>query len=429
MRRSTPSAFIRALARSSRETAVSSAQHRFRRVSKRTIVAFFHSEAAMLEATRIAPLRSGDTYVARVLRALRWQRIGVVALMTILVSTRPLLAPDLVGFFTPVEIAFLWIELFAEMAVIAVVLVLGYTLVDETLPRRAQLRLVVVCLMLLGLSFVMTALLYGYYGHSFDHLPPPLRLFADSLRWGLPAVVLAVIADVHQRALLTDAAAHVVERSQAQLGRDETEQQLALLQAQIEPHFLFNVLGNVRRLYRTQPQAGSNTIASLMRYLRAALPQLRSEQAQLGDELELVRAYLDLFQVRMGARLSFSIEADPALHAVEFPPMLLITLVENAIKHGLEPSGQGGQVLVRAQRTGHMLEVAVLDDGAGFGAAASDGTGVGLANVRRQLLARYGSEARLELESRAPRGACATILLPLRAPVNAGSGRPEVAPA
>ena len=96
-----------------------------------------------------------------------------------------------------------------------------------------------------------------------------------------------------------------------QLGHDEREQQLALLQAQIEPHFLFNVLGNVRRLYRTQPQAGSETIASLMRYLRAALPQLRSQSASLGAELELVRAYLDLLQVRMGARLTFSIEADP----------------------------------------------------------------------------------------------------------------------
>ena len=166
-----------------------------------------------------------------------------------------------------------------------------------------------------------------------------------------------------------------------------------------------------------------------MRYLRAALPQLRSEHARLGDELELVRAYLDLFQVRMGARLSFSIEADRALHGVEFPPMLLVTLVENAIEHGLEPSGRGGQVLVRAQRTGQLLEVAVLDDGAGFAAAASDGTGVGLTNVRRQLAARYGSEARLALESRAPTGACATIVIPLRASENVGAGRPEMAPA
>ncbi len=193
-------------------------------------------------------------------------------------------------------------------------------------------------------------LLYAYYAHGFDHLLPPLRLLADSLRFGLPAVFLALIADVHRRALQIDSAARTAEVLRVHLEQDESEQKLSLLQAQIEPHFLFNVLGAVRRLYRTRPQAGSDAIASLMCYLRAALPQLRSRSACLGDEFELVRAYLDLFQIRMGARLTFSIEADPTLHEVEFPPMLLITLVENAIKHGLEPAG-GGRILVRARRS------------------------------------------------------------------------------
>ena len=383
----------------------------------------------MLMVTRITSGPDGDSYLARVLRALGWQRWAVVVLMTFLWTTRRLFTADIVDFFTPVEIAFLGIELFAEMAVIAAALMLGYTLLDEALPRLAGLRLVMLCAMLLGLSVVMTVLLYAYYGHTFDDLPPPLRLFSDSLRWGLPAVMLAVVAHVHQRAMRAEVAAHAEELSRAQLGQDETEQQLALLQAQIEPHFLFNVLGNVRHLYRKQPQAGATTIASLLRYLREALPQLRSQRAQLGNELELVRAYLDLFQVRMGARLSFSIEADPALYAVEFPPMLLVTLVENAIKHGLEPSGRAGQVLVRARRTGQLLEAAVLDDGAGFASVASGGTGVGLANLRRQLAARYGSGARLTLESREPRGACATIVIPLLAYANVGAARPEMAPA
>jgi LytS/YehU family sensor histidine kinase len=202
--------------------------------------------------------------------------------------------------------------------------------------------------------------------------------------------------------------------SRAQLVHDEAEQQLALLQAQIEPHFLFNVLGNVRRLYRTQPQNGSETIVSLMRYLRAALPQLRSPNATLDGELQLVRAYLDLLRVRMGARLTFSIDVDPSLDDLEFPPMLVMTLVENAIKHGLEPVGVG-TVTVRADRRSEALDVAVLDDGAGLGATASGGTGVGLANVRRQLMARYGTQARLTLEARRPRGTIATISIPIRA--------------
>jgi LytS/YehU family sensor histidine kinase len=237
-------------------------------------------------------------------------------------------------------------------------------------------------------------------------------MLADSLQWSLPAVFLALIADVHQRALQTHSAAHAAELARAQLQQSESEQRLALLQAQIEPHFLFNMLGNVRRLYRTQPEAGAEAVGSLMRYLRTALPQLRSRRASLGEEIALVRAYLDLFQLRMGAQLSFSIEIDAALNNAEFPPMLLITLVENAIKHGLEPAG-GGHIEVRARRRRNLLEVTVLDDGVGFGATASSGTGVGLVNVRRQLAARYQSRARLTLEGREPRGARATIAVPL----------------
>ena len=196
--------------------------------------------------------------------------------------------------------------------------------------------------------------------------------------------------------------------------RSAVEARLKLLQAQIEPHFLFNMLGNVRRLYRTDRHAGADSIASLMRYLRIALPQLRSRSGTLADEIELVRSYLELYRIRMGTRLAFSIEVEPSLRGVAFPPMLLVTLAENAIRHGVEPAG-GGEVLVRARREGNALQVAVLDDGAGFGAAASSGTGVGLANVRRQLAARYPGGAGLTLQSRRPRGASASIWIPLPA--------------
>jgi hypothetical protein len=191
-------------------------------------------------------------------------------------------------------------------------------------------------------------LLYGYYAHGFTYLPPPLRLLSDALHWGLPAVFLAVIADVHQRALRADSEAHAADLARVQQGQVEAEQQLALLQAQIEPHFLFNMLGNVRRLYRTSPQAGAEAIESLMRYLRTAMPQVRNASGSLGDELELVRTYLDLCRIRMGDRLAVTIDADPALRPLAFPPMLAMTLVENAIRHGLEPAG-GGTVVVTAR--------------------------------------------------------------------------------
>jgi sensor histidine kinase YesM len=368
----------------------------------------------MLGSSRLALTHGVDGYAVRVARALDRRRLAAVALVTVLLSLGPLFSSALLDFFSPAEAALAWFEHLIELAVMAAILFAAYTLLDEALPRRLAHRLVALCALLLGLSAVLALLLYAYYAHGFEHLPPALRVLADSLRWGLPAVFMALIADVHQRALQTDSAANAAELSRAQLGQGESEQQLALLQAQIEPHFLFNVLGNVRRLYRTRPQAGADAIASLMRYLRTALPQLRSGSGNLGDELELVRSYLDLFQVRMGARLTYSIDADPALHAAAFPPMLLVTLVENAIRHGLEPVG-GGHVLVQAKHRPNLLEVAVLDDGAGFGAAASSGTGVGLANVRRQLAARFQGRARLTLEAREPRGARVTITIPLPA--------------
>ena len=379
--------------------------------------------------SEIAAREPMSNYAGRVLRALTWQRLALVILMTTLWSSRRLLNADMAEFFSLAELAALGLELFVEMAVIAALLMLGYTLLDEALRPDATARLAWICAMLVGLAVVLTTLLYAYYGHTFDDLPPPLRIVSDSLRWGLPAVLLAMVAHLHRRAMRAETAAHAEERAHAQLGVEETEQQLALLQAQIEPHFLFNVLGNVRRLYRTQPQAGAKTIASLMRYLREALPKLRSNCAQLGDELELVRAYLDLFQVRMGGRLTVSIDADPGLEAVEFPPMLVVTLVENAIKHGIEPGGRGGHVSIQAQRRGRILEVAVVDDGAGFASVASGGTGVGLANLRRQLAARYGGEAQFRLESRESRGVRATIAIPLGTSVRVGAAEQRLSPA
>jgi sensor histidine kinase YesM len=356
----------------------------------------------------------GDAgFVARMARFFDRQRLAAVALVTLLLSLGALTSPALLDFFSPAEVALAWLEYLGELAAIAVVLLAAYTAIDELLARSMPLRLAVISLFLLALSAALAVLLHAYYAGGFEHLPPPLRILADSLRWGLPAVFLALIADVHQRALQTDSAAHAAELARAQLEQAEAEQQLSLLQAQIEPHFLFNMLGNVRRLYRTRPQAGAEAVGSLMRYLRTALPQLRSRRASLGEEIDLVQAYLDLFQLRMGTQLAFSVAVDDGLREAEFPPMLLVTLVENAIKHGLEPAG-GGRIEVRARSRRHVLEVSVLDDGVGFEAAASSGTGVGLVNVRRQLAARYAGGARLTLEGREPRGARATIAIPLR---------------
>src|SRR5258708_31931237 len=330
----------------------------------------------LVSSARIA---GGDFgYVGRVARAFDRYRIGAVVLVTVLLSVGTLFSTDLFSFFSPVEIALEWARHFAELAAIATVLTVGYTLLEEGLPARLPLLVPILCAALLVMATMATVLLYGYYAQGFEHLPPPQRLVATSLRFGLPAVFLALVADAHRRALRADSAAGAGEATRLLLGHDESERQLRLLQAQLEPHFLFNVLGNVRRLYRVRPQDGSDMIASLMRYLRAALPQLRSRSGTLGDELDLARACLDLCRVRMGERMVFAIDADAELRDIAFPPMLLITLVENAIKHGLEPLG-GGHVVVRGGRLTQELRTDGPATGAGFSAHVSSAPGAGLA--------------------------------------------------
>jgi sensor histidine kinase YesM len=186
---------------------------------------------------------------------------------------------------------------------------------------------------------------------------------------------------------------------------------LSALQAQIEPHFLFNTLANVRRLYETAPSRGREMLGCLIDYLRAALPSMRSSSSTLGRELDLARSFLTILQMRMGDRLQFSITADAGLLGMAMPPMVLPTLLENAIKHGLGPLPEGGRIDIRARRDGAAMEVEVRDTGAGF--TAAKGSGVGLANTRSRLAGLYGPRASLQLAAGSPRGVVATLRLPL----------------
>ncbi len=191
------------------------------------------------------------------------------------------------------------------------------------------------------------------------------------------------------------------------------EARLSALQAQIEPHFLFNTLANVKRLYETAPVRGREMLSSLISYLRAALPTMREPGSTLERELELVRSFLTILKMRMGDRLAFSIDAPRHWRRARVPPMVLPTLVENAIKHGLSPLPEGGRIDIRAASDGdRQLVIEVADDGAGF--SSSGGSGVGLANTRSRLAALYGTDASLSLSTANPRGVVATVRLPLQ---------------
>ncbi|MDC8773620.1 sensor histidine kinase [Roseateles albus] len=230
-----------------------------------------------------------------------------------------------------------------------------------------------------------------------------------------------LIARMKDRQLQESLAA--ARRQSEALRTQHMEAQMVALNAQIEPHFLFNTLATTRRLYATTPDRGRDMLGSLIAYLRAALPGMREQMSSLGQELELLRNYLHILQMRMGERLSFEITAEPGLLGLRLPPLMLATLVENAIKHGLAALTEGGhlqisaQTLASADRSEVVLEV--RDNGVGFGASAGSGSGniggsgVGLANTRARLLACFGPSAKLELEALQPRGVLARVRLPL----------------
>jgi sensor histidine kinase YesM len=183
---------------------------------------------------------------------------------------------------------------------------------------------------------------------------------------------------------------------------------LGVLQAQIEPHFLFNTLASVRSLILVDPQSAERTLDALVDYLRATIPRLRDAavDSTLGQQLEICEHYLKLMQVRMG-RLDYAISVEPALSSASFPPLLLISLVENAVKHGIEAKPGPGRITVSARKEHESLVVCVADDGPGLGHAI--GSGVGLSNVREQLRVRYGSRATFALTSGVHGGALASI--------------------
>jgi len=196
------------------------------------------------------------------------------------------------------------------------------------------------------------------------------------------------------------------------LERQAADARLAVLQQQVEPHFLFNTLSNVQALVESGSPRAAPVLASLIAYLRAAMPKLHQGAPTLGDEEALVRAYLELMLMRMPDRLQFAVEIDPRLRNLRLPPMTLLTLVENAVRHGIDPSETGGRIDVGARRdaaTG-AVQLWVADTGRGIDESRAPGTG--LANLRARLAATYGGKAVLVLSTVEPHGVRAEVSLP-----------------
>ncbi|NHZ43413.1 sensor histidine kinase [Massilia aquatica] len=234
----------------------------------------------------------------------------------------------------------------------------------------------------------------------------PFALFA--------ALIMVAVLVSGERRIATETLAARQGQQIASAAQLLAEARLRALQAQIEPHFLYNTLANVVGMIETHPAQARHMLERFIDYLRASLAASRADQATLGAELDLAAAYLDVLAVRMGPRLSYSIEAD-GCRDIAMPPMLLQPVIENAVAHGLEPKVEGGRIIIRATCRDDQLCIEVSDTGAGLGnAPPKPGGGVGLSNLRARLRSVYGASARVQLLENEPCGITVRLLLPLK---------------
>jgi len=250
------------------------------------------------------------------------------------------------------------------------------------------------------------------------------RYHKQASTWFRSFVFLLVLALFATKALvggkkradaLTQSANAAAERESMQ--RQLSEARMQMMQAQVEPHFLFNTLASVEYLIETNPPRASAMQRSLIQYLRAVLPQMRENAVvtNLGREVDMVTAYLNLLKMRMEERLTVELHIPDDLRTAAFPPMMLQSMVENAIKHGLECKPEGGTLRIGADVSHGKLRVTVADNGVGFGVMPSDGTGLGLPTIRERLKLLHGDAGQLHITANVPHGVIAVIEVPYAA--------------
>ncbi len=259
------------------------------------------------------------------------------------------------------------------------------------------------------------------------------RITRTSLGEALPELAFlwiiasAILKASYKRQLRAQAeAAQATEVAESeQLKRQVVEARMAAMQAQVEPHFLFNTLASIDHLIETDPPRASTMQKNLIALLRASMPTMREANhgapRDLSREMAVIKPYLEILKVRMEERLTSRIEVPDGLLSAEFPPMMIQSLVENAIKHGLEPKPEGGEILIKAEIVHGKLNIVVADTGLGFGRAATAGTGVGLANIRERLQLLYGREASVTVTENRPSGTVVTIAVPYRTVTSGGA--------
>jgi sensor histidine kinase YesM len=339
-------------------------------------------------------------------------RIGMIALAVIFVlSTQFLFQADLYDVWPLPSILHGWLDHLLDQMIVGGCIFAAVAFATSLHTGQGVGR---------HLSFLASIAAGALLGETLLTLRLPLPLdvstagivLAKAARWLVVGGLAYAIYTLLRRAADALAQAHESELQRMQLDRQMTEARLQSLRAQIEPHFLFNTLANVHRLFQTEPRLGRKMLGNFVAYLRASLPQMRRDETTLGQEVDLARAYLNVLQVRMGQRLSFRLDVPSDLGTLSFPPFALSTLTENAVKHGLNPLPEGGSIEISARVEERRLTVEVADTGAGL--RQSSGSGAGVANLRARLGALYGNRASLTIEANVPRGLRVAITIPAR---------------
>ena len=236
-------------------------------------------------------------------------------------------------------------------------------------------------------------------------------LMARVLRWAMIAGILGLAYVFWRRDMAVAAGVRSATRRRARADRALAAAQLQALRRQIEPHFLFNTLATVRQMAQSDPKGGQRLLSHLLNFVRRTLVSAEETRSTLGQEIELSEAYLGVYRERLAGRMTFFVAIGDDLKDLACPPLTVATLVENAIKHGISPSVDGGHVSITARRDGDAVVIEVADTGAGF--TGLSGNGTGLANIRARLAALYGPAAGCQLQANTPRGVIASLRLPI----------------
>jgi signal transduction histidine kinase len=340
-------------------------------------------------------------------RVLAWRRLRVVLITSLVLSM--LLLPGWQAS---------WGVLFVRMVFVGCIQLLVFGLLERR-PARLPRWLARWALQVAGVALVVpfaVAIVYSLttFGDAVHWTQDKDRMGGFGLITGLGILLTPWIAmsalyrhisgEAQRQALAFD-----LERSEYE--RNALDARLRLLQAQVEPHFLFNTLANVRELVESGSPQASTVLGSLISYLRAAVPRLHEPASTMGQELELVRAYLEVMHMRMPDRLQFTLHVDDQALALSCPSMTLLTLVENAVRHGIDPSEEGGRIEVNVRVRDGRCRAQVIDTGVGMQQGEA-GLGTGLSNLRERLQLAFGGDAQLRLSALQPRGVCAEIEVP-----------------